>query len=116
VQINKQPAEAMLVAIAAGGGQFYRFMFADPRGLDRDDVADFGEAARSFALLRKSEARGARPLRIKLHTVASGETQEDLAKLMKVEQLPLETFRVLNGFKDGQGLRPGEMVKIIVQE
>ena len=116
VQINKQPAEAMLVAIAAGDGQFYRFMFADPRGLGRDDVADFGEAARSFALLAKGEARGARPLRIKLHTVASGETQEDLAKLMKVEQLPLETFRVLNGFKEGQELRPGEMVKIIVQE
>lgn len=116
MQINKQPAEAMLVAIAAGGGQFYRFMFADPRGLGRDDVADFGEAARSFALLAKGEARGARPLRIKLHTVASGETQEDLAKLMKVEQLPLETFRVLNGFKEGQKLRPGEMVKIIVQE
>jgi predicted Zn-dependent protease len=116
VQVNKRPAEAMLVAIEAGEeGQFYRFMFADTRGLDRGDVGDFEAAAGSFQRLSKDDASAFRPLRIEIHTVRSGESQEDVARLMEVEQLPLETFRVINGLEEGQELRPGEAVKVIVR-
>jgi predicted Zn-dependent protease len=116
VQINKRPAEAMLVAVAAGDGQFYRFMFADPRGLDRADVGDFEAAAGSLQRLAGGEGDGGtKPLRIDVHTVRSGETQEAVARLMQVEQLPLETFRVINGLEEGQELRAGEPVKVIVR-
>jgi predicted Zn-dependent protease len=116
VEVNRRQAEAMLVAIEAGGeGQFYRFMFADTRGLDRADVRDFEAAAGSFQRLSKDDASAFRPLRIEIHTVRPGETQEDVARLMAVEQLPLETFRVINGLQEGQELRAGEKVKVIAR-
>jgi predicted Zn-dependent protease len=52
---------------------------------------------------------------VQAHTVRSGETQEGLAKLMAVDQLPLETFRTLNGLKPGQPLAPGDAVKLVAR-
>lgn len=115
VQINQTPAEALLVAIDGGGGQFYQFVFASTKGLTRADIADYETSARSFRRLGKDEAATARPLRVEIHTVRSGDSQESVARLMEVEQLPLETFRVLNGLKEGQKLEPGDAVKIIVR-
>jgi predicted Zn-dependent protease len=115
VQINKTPAEALLVAVEGEEQQFYRFVFANTKGLTRNDVADFESSARSFQLLAKGEASAIRPLRVGIHTVRSGDTQESVARMMEVEQLPLDTFRVLNGLQAGQELEPGQAVKVIVR-
>ncbi len=115
VQINKTPTEALLVAIEGEGRQFYRFVFADTKGLDRSDVADFEASAVSFQRLAKDEAATIRPLRVDIHTIRAGETQESVARLMEVEQLPLDTFRILNGLEPGQPLEAGQAVKIIVR-
>jgi predicted Zn-dependent protease len=115
VQINKTPAEALLVALEGEGQQFYRFVFANTKGLTRRDVADFETSAKSFQRLGKGEASAIKPLRVKIHTVRSGDTQESVARLMEVDQLPLETFRVLNGLEPDQKLEPGQAMKVIVK-
>jgi predicted Zn-dependent protease len=115
VKINDQPAEALLVAIAGGGDTFYRFIFADLNGLSRQDVGDFEASAKTFQKLGPGEASAVKPLRIQIHTVRSGETQESLGREMAVDKLPLDTFRVLNGLKPDDPLRPGDAVKLVVK-
>jgi predicted Zn-dependent protease len=115
VQINKAPAEALLVALEGEGQQFYRFVFANTKGLTRDDIADFETSAKSFQRLAKDEASAIKPARIRIHTVRSGDTQESVARQMEVDQLPLDTFRVLNGLQAEQKLEPGQALKVIVK-
>ena len=107
VKINDQPAEALLVAIAGGGDTFYRFIFSDLHGLSREDVADFEASAKTFQKLAPNEAADIKPLRIKIHTVRKGETQESLGRQMAVDKQPLDTFRVINGLKPDEPLQPG---------
>lgn len=114
VQVNRQPAEAYLAAVEAGGGRYFRFMFADPRGLGRSDIADFEASVQTLRRLRPGEAT-IEPLRIDIHTVRSGESQESVAHLMQIEKLPLETFRVLSGLSPGANLEAGQKVKIVVK-
>jgi predicted Zn-dependent protease len=115
VQINKAPAEALLVALEGEGQQFYRFVFANTKGLTRDDIADFESSAKSFQRLAKDEASAIQPLRIRIHTVRSGDTQESVARQMEVDQLSLDTFRVLNGLQAEQKLELGQALKVIVK-
>lgn len=115
VKINDQPAEALLVAIAGGGDTFYRFIFSDLHGLSREDVTDFEASAKTFQKLAPNEAADIKPLRIKIHTVRKGETQESLGRQMAVDKQPLDTFRVINGLKPDEPLQPGDAVKLVVR-
>jgi predicted Zn-dependent protease len=96
VQVNNKPAQAMLAAIDAGNGSFYRFVYGDPAGLSRSDAAEFEASLESFRRLRAGES-AFRPVKVDIYTTRSGDTQESVARRMEVETLPLETFRVLNG-------------------
>ena len=61
------------------------------------------------------ESNAAKPLRLKLVTVADGDSVEGLASRMAISDRPLERFRVLNGLEPGERLKTGEQVKIIVE-
>jgi predicted Zn-dependent protease len=116
VRVNDQPTEALMVAIAGEGGTFYRLVFADMRnGLSRQDVADFEASAKTLQRLAPNEVNGIKPLRVQIHTVRSGETQESLGQKMAVDKLPLDTFRVINGLKPDDRLQPGDAVKLVVR-
>lgn len=117
VQVSKRPAEAMLAAIEAGDGRFYKFVYGDASGdgLSRSEVQAFQASLQTFARVAKGGTGGFTPTRVRIHTVRSGETQESVARLMQVDQLPLETFRTLNGLEEGKPLRAGEGVKILVR-
>jgi predicted Zn-dependent protease len=117
VKLNGRPAEAVIVAIQSKSeGQFYRFAFADS-DLSQSEIQTFEEASRSFQTFPPGNGTAAPEgiQRLAIHTVRSGETQEDLAKMMAVEKAPLETFRLINGLEAGQPLRPGDPVKLIVR-
>jgi predicted Zn-dependent protease len=65
--------------------------------------------------MSKAEIRKARPLRLKIVTVAARDTIEQLAARMAVSDKPVERFRVLNGMDPADKLTPGTMVKLIVE-
>ena len=75
----------------------------------------FRESLETFRRLSLSEMSGAKPLRLKIVTVAPGDTVERLAGRMAITDRPLERFLVINGLESGEALKPGDKVKIVVE-
>lgn len=96
------------------GSDVYRFIFAAKNKSAQTDRL-FRESVMSFRRLSLKESSEIRPLRLKVVTVADGDTQEKFAQQMSVPDRALETFRVINGLNAGDRLTPGEKVKIVVE-
>ena len=96
------------------GSEVYRFIFA---AKNRTEAVDrtFRDAINSFRRMTLAEIRLAKPHRIRIVTVAPGETVERLARRMAVSDRHVERFRVLNGIQPGERVRAGERVKIVVE-
>lgn len=73
------------------------------------------EAAASFRPLSAAERARARPLRIRIHTIAPGDDVTALASAMPVGPGARAWFQVLNGLHPGDGLRVGEEIKLVVE-
>jgi len=92
-----------------------RLIFAvKPAGRDLDRA--FREAATALRPMTAAEMAAAKPLRLRVVTVQSGETPTKLARRMAAIDHPLERFLVLNGLDAGQSLRPGDHVKLITDD
>jgi predicted Zn-dependent protease len=96
------------------GADGYRFIFATKARTAEIDRS-FRESVSTFRRMTAAEIRAAKPLRIKVVTVAPGDTVERLANRMAVGDRPLERFLVLNGLEPGATLKAGEKVKIVVE-
>jgi predicted Zn-dependent protease len=103
------------MALIAGGGNVWRFMFVTPAGgLGRYD-GDFQRTLASFDQLSAQEAAAIRPFRVRTVRVAETDTQESLARRMATRDAALRRFQVLNGLAEGDRLQPGQLVKIIAE-
>lgn len=71
-------------------------------------------AARTFRRLGSGERAQLRPLRLKIVTVAAGDTPERLAGRMPLGDNALDWFNTLNGLQPGATLQPGQRVKTVV--
>jgi predicted Zn-dependent protease len=96
------------------GSDVYRFIFAAKTTNSRIDRS-FHDSVMSFRRMSLQEASEIRPLRLKIVTVAAGDTQEALARRMAGVDRPLDTFRVINGLSPTTRLTPGERVKVVVE-
>jgi predicted Zn-dependent protease len=94
--------------------EVYRFIFAAKARTPEIEKA-FRDAVATFRRLTQTEAKQAKPLRIKIITVKPGETVEGLARRMALIDRQAERFRVLNGLEPGDRLKAGEQVKIVVE-
>lgn len=101
-----------LVALRGDQGQYYRFVFADPQESNHKVMS---ETVSSFRRLSKKEASKLRPKRIQVVQVKNNRSHEYFAKQMRVDKVPLDLFRVLNGLQPGQALAKGQRVKIVAQ-
>jgi predicted Zn-dependent protease len=106
--------EIRLVAIRFDGNQLYRFAFIGAPEIGRTLDEQFRETVFSFRRLTEREAAQLKPRRIKVVTVAQGDTPERMAQRMSVDEFPLETFLTLNGLRPGARLTPGSQVKLVV--
>ena len=95
------------------GTEVYRFIFAAKSQTEEGDRS-FRAAMESFRRMTVAEIDAAKPLRLKILTVAPGDTAERLAGRMATDR-PLERFLVLNGLEHGHALRPGDRMKIVVE-
>ena len=104
-----------IAVIRVGPNATYRFIFAnesDTPGLQA--AAD--ATIQSFRQLTPQQIAALKPLRVRVVTVAQGDTVESLAGRMRGVDRPLDLFRVLNDIKPGASLPAvGEKVKIIAE-
>jgi predicted Zn-dependent protease len=96
------------------GSEVYRFIFASKSSLAETDRV-FRDSVQTFRRLSLSELSGAKPLRVKVVTVAAGDTIERLASHMATLDRALERFLMINGLDPGEALKPGDKVKIVVE-
>jgi predicted Zn-dependent protease len=92
----------------------YRFIFAS-KNVSEASAHAFRDSVGTFRQITRSEAALAKPHRIKVVKVAAGATVEALARRMATTDRQAERFRALNGFGPGYRLKPGELVKIVVE-
>jgi predicted Zn-dependent protease len=96
------------------GSDVYRFIFAAKHRSPETDHS-FRESINTFRRMTIAETEQAKPLRLRIVTVAPGDTVEKLASKMAVPDRALERFRVLNGLDTGDALKPGSEMKIVVE-
>jgi predicted Zn-dependent protease len=96
------------------GSDVYRFIFA-AKHRTPDTDRSFRESINTFRRMTIAESEQAKPLRLRIVTVAPGDTVEKLASKMAVPDRAVERFRVLNGLDPGDTLKPGNEMKIVVE-
>jgi predicted Zn-dependent protease len=100
------------VTVIRDGKQIYRILTAVPKGDSR--LQQVAETVRSsFRRMTPTEIDSLKPLRIRVVTVAQGDTIGSLAGRMMGTERKLELFKLINGFPSGKVLSPGERVKIV---
>jgi len=96
------------------GSDVYRFIFASKHRTPETD-RNFRESVGSFRRMSLAEIEQAKPLHLKVVTVAPGDTVEKLATRMTIADRAVERFRMLNGLEPGDRLKPGSEVKVVVE-
>ena len=96
------------------GSDVYRFIFATKHMAPEIDET-FRESVATFRRMSLAESNAAKPLRLKVVTVAADDTVESLAGRMAITDRPLERFRALNGLAPTDRVKAGERVKIVVE-
>ncbi|HML12428.1 MAG TPA: M48 family metalloprotease [Xanthobacteraceae bacterium] len=92
-----------------------RLIFAAKPG-ERDIDRAFQALAQTLRPMTAAEIAGAKPLRLRVITVQTGDTPAKLARRMAAVDRPLERFLVLNGLSAGQALKAGDKVKLITAD
>jgi predicted Zn-dependent protease len=96
------------------GTDVYRFIYA-ARHMTPDADRAFRQSIQTFRRLSLAEIQGIKPLRISIRTVQPGDTVDRLAAAMAVPDRAVERFRVLNGLGPKDEVRPGDVVKLVVE-
>ncbi|MCZ6720207.1 MAG: M48 family metalloprotease [Proteobacteria bacterium] len=115
INTNEGRYDARLVAIRLSADAIYRFLMLTPRAVTDALNEGLRRTTFSFRRIGPSEAAQYRTRRLQIVVVGAGDTPEGFARLMRVDDFPLETFRVLNGLRPGEALRAGQRVKIVVE-
>ena len=104
-----------LIAIRFDANQVARFVFIT----SPQQTASLNEPLRvatySFKKLSASEAAAIQPQRLAVVRVRAGETVDGLAARMAFADRKTERFRVLNGLAANEGVKAGQLVKIVVE-
>jgi predicted Zn-dependent protease len=96
------------------GSEVYRVIFAAKNRTEAVDRS-FRDSINSFRRMSLAEMQSAKPLRIKVLEAKRGDTVERLAHRMAVGDRNLERFRVLNGLGPHDAVKPGDLVKVVVE-
>jgi predicted Zn-dependent protease len=96
------------------GSEVYRLIYAAKNRTEAVDKS-FRDSLGTFRRMSVSEINSAQPLRLRLAEVKRGDTVERLARRMAVGDRHLERFRVLNGLGEKDKLKPGDLVKVVVE-
>jgi predicted Zn-dependent protease len=96
------------------GSEVYRIIYAAKNRTEAVDKS-FRDSLSTFRRMTANEITSAQPLRLKVMEVKRGDTVEKFARRMAVADRPAERFRVLNGLGDKDRVKPGDLVKVVVE-
>jgi len=115
-RVNGNLRDIRLLAIRKDLQTIYRFLFIS-RSADTARLAlPFRRASHSFRLLSEAEAARLVPLRLSVARAGPGDSAVTLARRMATGgNLAPDLFRTLNGLREGQDVRPGQRVKLVVR-
>ena len=119
---NSGVLDVSIVAYQWSPSQAYHFVMVSPAYASSQTGAQTAAQAvrslqsmlQSFRKLSDAEAAKYKERRIKVVTVAQGQTAQQLADRMAYDDNRLDRFLVLNGFTNPKEVRPGQKVKLIV--
>lgn len=119
---NSGVLDVSIVAYRWSPSQAYHFVMVNPAyassqpgaQITAQAVRSFPSMLQSFRKLSDAEAAKYKERRIKVVTVAKGQTAQQLAARMAYDDNKLDRFLVLNGFTNPAQVRAGEKVKLIV--
>ena len=112
VQGPEGEAQLTVAAFRGRNNQGYHFLMV---GAPRDE-REISALVNSFRFLTPAEAASLKPRKIEVVTVREGETIASMAQRMAVPDHEVEAFLMLNDRDPKPELRPGEKVKLIVQD
>jgi predicted Zn-dependent protease len=96
------------------GSEVYRVIYAAKNRTEAVDKT-FRDSLGTFRRMTVQEIASAQPLRIKVVQVKPGDTVEKFGRRMAVADRPVERFRVLNGLTEKDRVKPGDLVKVVVE-
>ena len=106
--------ELRLVAVRFGNA-LYQFISLAP-AQTADQMADnLQHTVSTFHRLSAQEVASLRPLRVQVVTVRAGDTAQSLAARTAFPDNKLQRFLVLNGLQENSALRPGQLIKLVVE-
>ncbi len=109
------PVELRIVAIRFDSKSLYQFISHGPGSGASQGQRRFRRTVNSFHRLSAQELASLKPLRIQVVTVRPGDTVQSLAARSAFPDYKVERFMVLNGLKQGEALRPGQLIKLVVE-
>jgi predicted Zn-dependent protease len=115
LQQDNAPLDLRFVAIKTAPRTICRFLFVTAPDLTARYADAFKRTTYSFRALTEAERAQLKPYRIKVVTVRPGDTVARLAERLPYLDHKLERFQVLNGLKPGEQLKPGDVVKLVVE-
>lgn len=112
VRTQQGAVDATVVAYRFDADSAYHFIFLSPSNVDDGRIVQ--STANSFRKISSAEAARLRPRKIDVVTVQSGDTVARLASRMAFDDFKVERFRVINDLDEGDTLRAGQRVKLVV--
>jgi predicted Zn-dependent protease len=110
--LDGEPAEIRIVAVRWREDTMFRFIFGYPARIS--DALDAQYRQVMFSLGRAGEsARRMRPYRLRIATVAPGDTVKKIASRLPFPDFREERLRVLNGYPPDYEPPPGARIKIV---
>ena len=110
---RRRGMDLRLVAYRAAPGTIYRFLFLIPPGAPGRLSTELRRTTYSFRLLGAAEAARLKPHRLRVVTVAPGDTVESLARGLPYADHRVERFEILNGVSRAEPLLPGRKLKTV---
>lgn len=112
--MNNQNYVARLIAIHHSGDDGYHFLMLTPQDKHQSLSDSLQRASYSFDKITDQEAAAIKGRKIKIIRVRSGDTVDRLANQMAFDTFKKERFLALNNLTNNQGLKSGQLLKMIV--
>ncbi len=104
-----------LVAIEGGAGAVYRLLFLTDPGVTKKLNIPFRNTTYSFRKLTAAEIKNIKPYRIRLYKVKEGDSAEQLANMLVLDEFRKEWMEALNSIKPETLVPAGTLIKIVTE-